>query len=141
MRLTDQHRSILYKTRLPFILVFNKTDVQPHDFALEWMTDFEAFQAALGTRGSGGGGVDAEGGYMDSLMGSMCLVLEEFYNNLNVSGARRARPSGARVCPAKSRKTRRRRKSGVGLCRLGTGGSAGKESGGEEDCVWRCSGG
>ncbi|GFZ42356.1 Hydrolase acting on GTP to facilitate cellular and subcellular movement [Saitozyma sp. JCM 24511] len=78
--------SILYKTRLPFILVFNKTDVQPHDFALEWMTDFEAFQAALGTRGSGGGGVDAEGGYMDSLMGSMCLVLEEFYNNLNAVG-------------------------------------------------------
>jgi GTPase SAR1 family protein len=36
--------SILYKTKLPFILVFNKTDAQPHDFALEWMHDFEAFQ-------------------------------------------------------------------------------------------------
>ncbi|KAI9594741.1 hypothetical protein BDF19DRAFT_443504 [Syncephalis fuscata] len=36
--------SILYKTRLPFLLVFNKTDVQSHDFAVEWMTDFEAFQ-------------------------------------------------------------------------------------------------
>jgi hypothetical protein len=47
------------------------------------MNDFEAFQAALGERGSGAG--DGDGGYMDSLMGSMCLVLEEFYNNLNVS--------------------------------------------------------
>ena len=33
--------SILYKTRLPFILVFNKTDVTPHEFAIEWMSDFE----------------------------------------------------------------------------------------------------
>merc|ERR1711881_272008 len=39
--------SILYKTRLPFLVVFNKTDVQDHAFALEWMRDFEAFQEAL----------------------------------------------------------------------------------------------
>ena len=36
--------SILYKSRLPFIIAYNKTDVEPHDFALEWMADFEAFQ-------------------------------------------------------------------------------------------------
>ncbi|CAO3598510.1 unnamed protein product [Absidia cylindrospora] len=36
--------SILYKTKLPFILVFNKTNVVSHDFAVEWMTDFEKFQ-------------------------------------------------------------------------------------------------
>jgi len=77
--------SILYKTKLPFILVFNKTDVQPHDFAIEWMHDFEAFQAALashrGTR-------DAEGEptYMNSLMNSMSLVLDEFYNHLKAVG-------------------------------------------------------
>jgi GPN-loop GTPase len=77
------HCSILYKTKLPFILVFNKTDVQPHAFALEWMQDFEAFQAALashrGTR-------DAEGEptYMNSLMNSMSLVLDEFYKHLKV---------------------------------------------------------
>lgn len=39
--------SILYKTKLPFILVFNKTDVQKHDFAVKWMTDFEAFQKVV----------------------------------------------------------------------------------------------
>ncbi|KAJ6561067.1 hypothetical protein DFH09DRAFT_1160363 [Mycena vulgaris] len=77
--------SILYKTKLPFILVFNKTDVQPHDFALEWMQDFEAFEAALaahsGTRDSEG-----EPTYMNSLMNSMSLVLDEFYKHLKAVG-------------------------------------------------------
>ena len=41
--------SILYKTRLPMLLVFNKTDVARHDFAVEWMKDYEAFQEALNT--------------------------------------------------------------------------------------------
>ncbi|RXW21411.1 hypothetical protein EST38_g4421 [Candolleomyces aberdarensis] len=77
--------SILYKTKLPFILVFNKTDVQPHDFALEWMTDFEEFQRALATHD---GTRDAEGEptYMNSLMNSMSLVLDEFYKNLKAVG-------------------------------------------------------
>jgi hypothetical protein len=39
-------RSILYKTRLPLIVAFNKSDVTPHDFALEWMEDFESFQVS-----------------------------------------------------------------------------------------------
>lgn len=42
--------SILYKARLPFVLAFNKTDVAPHDFALEWMEDFEAFQVRARVR-------------------------------------------------------------------------------------------
>ncbi|KAK4686963.1 GPN-loop GTPase, partial [Tremellales sp. Uapishka_1] len=75
--------SILYKTRLPFILVFNKIDVEPHDFALEWMEDFEKFQEALAERGREENG---EQSYMNSLVGSMCLVLEEFYNNLRAVG-------------------------------------------------------
>ena len=29
--------SILYKTRLPLLLVFNKVDVAKHDFAVTWM--------------------------------------------------------------------------------------------------------
>jgi len=79
--------SILYKTKLPFILVFNKTDVKDWDFAKEWMTDFEAFQAALmkkksETQDSAGG----EGGFMTSLMTSMSLMLEEFYRNLRACG-------------------------------------------------------
>ncbi|KAF5375902.1 hypothetical protein D9615_008165 [Tricholomella constricta] len=77
--------SILYKTKLPFILVFNKTDVQPHDFALEWMQDFEQFQAALASHN---GSTDSEGEptYMNSLMNSMSLVLDEFYTNIKAVG-------------------------------------------------------
>ncbi|CDO70161.1 hypothetical protein BN946_scf185009.g12 [Trametes cinnabarina] len=77
--------SILYKTKLPFILVFNKTDVQPHDFAIEWMQDFEAFQAALASHK---GTTDDEGEptYMNSLMNSMSLVLDEFYKHLTAVG-------------------------------------------------------
>ncbi|KAK7748696.1 hypothetical protein SLS53_000718 [Cytospora paraplurivora] len=84
--------SILYKTKLPMILVFNKTDVKDAAFAKEWMTDFEAFQAALaedensnafgGTEGGVGGG----SGYMGSLLNSMSLMLEEFYAHLSVVG-------------------------------------------------------
>ncbi|KAI9004398.1 hypothetical protein DFJ74DRAFT_693250 [Hyaloraphidium curvatum] len=68
--------SILYKTKLPFVLVFNKTDVVSHEFALEWMKDYETFQAAL----------QEDTTYMSSLINSMCLVLEEFYNALRVCG-------------------------------------------------------
>ncbi|KAL1743193.1 hypothetical protein HDZ31DRAFT_41503 [Schizophyllum fasciatum] len=77
--------SILYKTKLPFILVFNKTDVQPHDFAVEWMHDFEAFQAALAAHG-GTTDADGEPTYMSSLMNSMSLVLDEFYKHLKAVG-------------------------------------------------------
>jgi GTPase SAR1 family protein len=77
--------SILYKTKLPFILVFNKIDVEPHGFALEWMTDFEAFQEALATHSDGRDG-DGEPTYMNSLMNSMSLVLDEFYKHLKTVG-------------------------------------------------------
>ncbi|WQF77201.1 Putative GPN-loop GTPase, P-loop containing nucleoside triphosphate hydrolase, GPN-loop GTPase 1 [Colletotrichum destructivum] len=83
--------SILYKTKLPMILVFNKTDVQDATFAKEWMTDFEAFQAALqrdemsdvigGYETSEGG--SGGSGYMGSLLNSMSLMLEEFYSHLS----------------------------------------------------------
>ena len=36
--------SILYKFKLPFIIVFNKTDIQDEEFAKTWMKDFESFQ-------------------------------------------------------------------------------------------------
>ncbi|KAH9979515.1 XPA-binding protein 1 [Lactifluus volemus] len=77
--------SILYKTKLPFIIVFNKIDVQPHAFALEWMRDFETFQEALATHQST---TDDDGAptYMNSLMNSMSLVLDEFYKHLNSVG-------------------------------------------------------
>ncbi|KAG8935307.1 hypothetical protein FRC01_003058 [Tulasnella sp. 417] len=80
--------SILYKTKLPFILVFNKTDVQKHDFAVKWMTDFEAFQKALQTHGARNENTSGDGdpNYMDSLMHSMSLVLDEFYQHLKAVG-------------------------------------------------------
>ncbi|KAL8736152.1 MAG: hypothetical protein Q9166_000307 [cf. Caloplaca sp. 2 TL-2023] len=87
--------SILYKTKLPMILVFNKTDVKDAGFAKDWMTNFESFQAALKSEedsGSFGGVEGAEGGvgggsgYMGSLLNSMSLMLEEFYRHLSVVG-------------------------------------------------------
>jgi ribosome biogenesis GTPase A len=61
--------SILYKSKLPMIVVFNKIDVLDHSFAEKWMKDFDEFDAALGQ-------VDT---YLSSLSRSMSLVLEEFY--------------------------------------------------------------
>lgn len=68
--------SIMYKTKLPFVLVFNKTDLEPCDTVLEWMQDFTVFQEALAQDES----------YMASLVHSMSLVLEEFYSELSVVG-------------------------------------------------------
>ncbi|KAI0541302.1 hypothetical protein GGR58DRAFT_498375 [Xylaria digitata] len=83
--------SILYKTKLPMILVFNKTDVKDASFAKEWMTDYDAFQEALARDEAGNafGGVEGEGagsGYMGSLLNSMSSMLEEFYAHLSVVG-------------------------------------------------------
>lgn len=87
--------SILYKTKLPMILVMNKTDVMDAEFVKEWMTDFESFQAALREEENGGGFGGVEGGegpvgggsgYMGSLLNSMSLMLEEFYRHLSVVG-------------------------------------------------------
>ncbi|CCJ29798.1 unnamed protein product [Pneumocystis jirovecii] len=75
--------SILYKTKLPLIVVFNKTDVQDATFAKEWMTDFETFQSAL-SRDEGNMEGEGGSGYMSSLMNSMSLMLEEFYRHLDV---------------------------------------------------------
>jgi GTPase SAR1 family protein len=81
--------SILYKTKLPMIVVFNKTDVKDATFAKEWMTDYEAFQEALNNdeNSNAFGGVEGDGagtGYMGSLLNSMSLMLEEFYSHLSV---------------------------------------------------------
>jgi hypothetical protein len=64
--------SILYKSKLPLVVVFNKIDVLDHSFAQTWMKEFDEFDAAL----------SKENNYLSSLSRSMSLVLEEFYSNI-----------------------------------------------------------
>lgn len=80
--------SILYKTRLPFLLAFNKTDVVDWSFCKAWMADYEVFQSALDDEKAD------EQSYMDTLVSSMCLVLEEFYGNIKCVGVSAATGEG-----------------------------------------------
>lgn len=77
--------SILYKTKLPMVIVMNKADVKDPEFAREWMQDFEAFQAAL-REDEAKNEDEGSGGYMGSLLNSMSLMLDEFYKHLNIVG-------------------------------------------------------
>eukprot|EP00002_Diphylleia_rotans_P002737 TRINITY_DN11754_c0_g1_i1.p1 TRINITY_DN11754_c0_g1~~TRINITY_DN11754_c0_g1_i1.p1 ORF type:complete len:371 (+),score=93.48 TRINITY_DN11754_c0_g1_i1:78-1190(+) len=68
--------SVLYKSKLPMVVLFNKTDITSHDFALEWMRDSDSFRQAL----------ESQQSYISSLSNSMSLVLEEFYSSLKTVG-------------------------------------------------------
>ena len=66
--------SMLFRTRLPLVVCFNKTDVVSHEFCLDWMRDYESFQQALDDH-------SASAGFYGSLTRSLSLVLDEFYSN------------------------------------------------------------
>ncbi|EFX70417.1 hypothetical protein DAPPUDRAFT_217322 [Daphnia pulex] len=68
--------SILYKLRLPFIIVMNKIDVVSHKFALEWMKDFEMFEEA----------VERDKSHHANLSRSLSLTLDEFYKDITTVG-------------------------------------------------------
>jgi ribosome biogenesis GTPase A len=68
--------SILYKSKLPLLVVFNKADVLDPSFAQKWMQDFDEFDASLAL----------EDNYLSSLSRSMSLVLEEFYQQIQSVG-------------------------------------------------------
>ena len=68
--------SILYKSKIPLQICFNKIDILDHSFALKWMTDYEAVEQSLSK-------VD---NYLSSLSRSLSLVLDEFYKNVDACG-------------------------------------------------------
>ena len=68
--------SILYKTKLPLVILFNKVDVLDHSFAQKWMSDYDCFEEAL----------QKEQNYLSTLSRSMSLVLEEFYAQIESAG-------------------------------------------------------
>jgi GTPase SAR1 family protein len=68
--------SILYKTKLPLIIVLNKTDLQSEQYIIDWMTDFENYLEAL----------NEEQGYITQLNRSMAFALDTFYSNLKTVG-------------------------------------------------------
>jgi len=68
--------SLLYKSRLPIVIVFTKIDIISHVYALEWMKNFESFEEAL----------KANTSYMGNFTQSMGFLLEEFYNSFPCVG-------------------------------------------------------
>ena len=65
--------SILYKNKLPMIVVFNKSDIGDAEKINGWLKNFDKMLAAI----------EKDKTYLASLSRSLCLALDEFYKNLN----------------------------------------------------------
>jgi hypothetical protein len=68
--------SILYKSKVPLLATFNKIDILNHEFAVEWMRDFDKLDQALSQQTT----------YMASFSRSMALTLDEFYRSIDSVG-------------------------------------------------------
>lgn len=68
--------SLFYKSKLPIVLAFTKTDIVSHQFAVEWMQDFDVFDTACKDNDS----------YITSFVQSMGLMIGEFYDNFPCVG-------------------------------------------------------
>merc|ERR1712187_637837 len=68
--------SILYKTRLPLLLVFNKCDLVEHDFAIEWIKNLERFHETI----------VKEETYAATLCHSMSIMINKFCKGLPKTG-------------------------------------------------------
>ncbi|KXZ48171.1 hypothetical protein GPECTOR_30g267 [Gonium pectorale] len=129
--------SILYKLKLPMLLLFNKVDVARHEFALDWMSDFDAYTAAL----------EADSSYAATLSRSLALVLDSFYANMRSKVAEcateyeqfylpeleRARKDKAAREEARQRKEMERLRTDMEAASLraaGAGAGAGQAAGG-----------
>eukprot|EP00485_Elphidium_margaritaceum_P004446 CAMPEP_0202700758 /NCGR_PEP_ID=MMETSP1385-20130828/13929_1 /ASSEMBLY_ACC=CAM_ASM_000861 /TAXON_ID=933848 /ORGANISM="Elphidium margaritaceum" /LENGTH=323 /DNA_ID=CAMNT_0049358019 /DNA_START=31 /DNA_END=1002 /DNA_ORIENTATION=- len=68
--------SIHYKTKLPFLIVFNKIDVQSHAFAVRWMHNLDDFHEAMKRHQT----------YQSTLVNALGTVLDAFYQNIQTVG-------------------------------------------------------
>eukprot|EP01083_Nonionella_stella_P077749 212440_1 len=80
--------SILYKTKLPFLIVFNKIDIQSHLFAINWMKSLDDFEEALQSNKT----------YMSTLIKSLGNVLDAFYKNIKTVGVSSLTGQGMTQC-------------------------------------------
>jgi len=90
--------SMLYRAKLPMVIVLNKIDIVGCEFVKEWMEDYDSFQEALDDASSANGYSDemagGGSGYYASLTRSLSLVLDEFYNHLHKVGVSAATGEG-----------------------------------------------
>jgi len=69
--------SMLYKTKLPFLIAFNKNDEIREELCLNWMQNLEKFQCDCNR---------AKYTYIGTMMKELALVLSEFYKNIKSIG-------------------------------------------------------